>query len=141
MMTEPSRIEYRTGPSSLSAEAFLDLANRVWPREYALHRIAEALTRTINVSAWQGERLVGVARVLSDGYLFNVVSEVLVDPEFRCQGIGRALMHQALRAAPGGRVFFGAQPGNEAFFEKIGFTRGPVGFVGRVEDVIKPKPV
>lgn len=140
-MTEPLRIEYRTGASSVSAEAFLALANRVWPREYEPDRIAEALTRSINVSAWHGDRLVGVARILSDGYLFNAVSEVLVDPDFQRQGIGRTLMHQALGAAPGGRIFFGAQPGNEAFFEKIGFTRGPIGFVGRVEDVLKPKPV
>lgn len=78
----------------------------------------------------------GSVRVLSDGYLFNAVAEVLVDPEFRRRGIGRALMHRALALAPGGRLFFGAQPGNELFFEQCGFRRGPVGFVGTLDEVL-----
>jgi predicted N-acetyltransferase YhbS len=44
-------------------------------------------------------------------------------PEYRRQGIGRELMHRALALAPGGRLFFGAQFGNEGFFERIGFVR------------------
>ena len=51
------------------------------------------------------------------------------------QGIGRELMHRALALAPGGRLFFGAQSSNESFFERIGFVRGPTGFIGRLEDI------
>jgi GNAT superfamily N-acetyltransferase len=58
----------------------------------------------------------------------------MVDPEYQRLGIGRELMHRALHAAPGGRLFFGAQPGNEAFFERCGFVRGPIGFVGRLTE-------
>jgi ribosomal protein S18 acetylase RimI-like enzyme len=55
----------------------------------------------------------------------------MVDPDYQRRGIGRTLMHRALESAPNGRLFFGAQPGNEIFFERAGFDRGPVGFVGR----------
>jgi GNAT superfamily N-acetyltransferase len=88
-----------------------------------------------------GDRLVGSVRILSDGYFFNTVPEVIVDPDYQRQGIGRELMHRALELAPGGRLFFGAQPGNEPFFEKLGFQRGPVGFVGRREDILKSDAV
>lgn len=134
-------IEFRTGPSALPPDAFLELAQRVWPRTYDLARISSALERTINIGAWQEGRLVGAVRVLTDGYLFNVVPELMVDPAFQRRGIGRALMHRALALAPGGRLFFGAQAGNETFFEKAGFKRGPVGFVGNIGDLGKAESV
>ena len=127
------QIEYRVGPSALQPEAFLALAQRVWPRDYDAALIAAALTRTINVGAWADNQLVGSVRVLSDGYLFSTVPELMVDPAYRRQGIGRELMRRALEMAPRGRLFFGAQPGNETFFERSGFQRGPVGFVGQRE--------
>src|SRR5215510_3357501 len=58
----------------------LALAQRVWPRPYARDEAAAALTRTINVGAWDGDRLVGSVRVLTDGYFFATIPEVLVDP-------------------------------------------------------------
>jgi GNAT superfamily N-acetyltransferase len=124
------RVEYRDGESAFTPDGFLALARRVWPRNYDVARTADALGRTINIGAWVGDRLVGSVRVLSDGYFFNTVPELMVDPEYQRQGIGRELMHRALDVAPGGKLFFGAQSGNEEFFERCGFHRGPVGFVG-----------
>ncbi len=134
------RIEFRRGGAAFSAEAFLGLAGRVWPRDYDLAQATEAVNRTINIGAWVGDRLVGSVRVLSDGYLFSAVPEVMVDPEFQRQGIGRELMRRALEAAPGGQLFFGAVPGNEPFFERAGFQRGPIGFVGRHNSAATPPP-
>jgi GNAT superfamily N-acetyltransferase len=136
---EPSEatreIEYRSGATAVTVPAFLELTRRVWGRELEPARAAAAIATTQNVGAWTAGRLIGAVRVLSDGYLFNTVPEVMVDPDYRHQGIGRELMHRALALAPGGRLFFGAQPGNEGFFERAGFARGPVGFVGRLEDI------
>jgi GNAT superfamily N-acetyltransferase len=132
------QVEYRAGESAVTPESFVALARRVWPREYDLARAAAALEKTINIGAWVADRLVGSVRVLSDGYFFNTVPEVMVDPEFQRRGIGRELMCRALDLSPGGRLFFGAQPGNEAFFERAGFTRGPVGFVGRRDEICGP---
>ena len=124
-------VEYRNGDGALSVEAFIGLAKRIWQRDYDTQKTADALKSTINVGAWSGNRLVGSVRVLSDGYFFSTVPEVMVDPEFRKQGIGRELLRRALDAAPGGVLFLGAQPGNERFFETAGFRRGPTGYVGR----------
>lgn len=124
-------VEYRNGDSALSVEAFIALAKRIWQRDYDTQKTADALKSTINVGAWSGNRLVGSVRVLTDGYFFSTVPEVMVDPEFRKQGIGRELLRRALDAAPGGVLFLGAQPGNERFFETAGFRRGPTGYVGR----------
>jgi GNAT superfamily N-acetyltransferase len=121
-------IHYR---ENFSADAFIALANRVWPRDYDVARAGEAIKRTINIGAWDGAHLVGAVRVLSDGYLFSTVPEILVDPAYQRRGIGRELMMRALDVAPRGALFFGAQPQSVRFFERIGCTRGLVGFVLR----------
>ena len=121
--------EIRYDESGFGAEDFLALVRRVWPRDYDAARVAAAVARTENVGAWDGARLVGAVRVLSDGYLFAAVSEILVDPEYQGRGIGRELMRRALARAPRGRLFLGAQPHSVGFFERLGYRRGPVGFV------------
>ena len=122
-MTE---LSYR---ESFSAEQFLALAQRVWPRDYSLSDAAAALQRTINLGAWDGPRLVGTVRVLTDGYFFATIPELLVDPDYQRRGIGRRLMEFALERAPRGKVGFGAQPQSVAFFDRIGCQRALTGFV------------
>ena len=96
--------------SDFSAEEFVALAQLVWPGEYDTARAAIALTKSVNIGARDGGRLVGALRVLTDGYFFACVSEILVDPAYQRRGLGRALMARALEAAPRGKLFLGAQP-------------------------------
>lgn len=122
--------EIRYG-NDFTADQFLALAQRVWPRPYDHARAAAALERTANVGAWDRGALVGAVRVLTDGYFFATVPEILVDPVYQRRGIGRELMARALVLAPQGALFFGAQPQSVAFFERLGYAPGPVGFVAR----------
>lgn len=108
--------------------SFIPLAERVRPTRYEVRRVREALARTTNIGAWDGGRLVGVVRVLSDGYTFSTVADILVDPEYQRLGIGRALMQRALAATPDARLAIEAQPECVQFFESIGCDRGPTGF-------------
>ena len=89
-------IEYVANDQRLTAEAFVALAQQVWPRAYDTSQVALALTRTSSVSAWQDGRLVGCVRVLTDGYFFATIPEILVHPDSQRQGIGRELMKRAL---------------------------------------------
>lgn len=130
-------IDYRP---DFSAEEFIALANRVWPGNYDLAHTREALARTSNIGAWNGSRLVGSVRVLTDGYLFATVPEILVDPDYQRRGIGRELMRLAVENSSRGALFFGAQPQSVGFFERIGCTPGPVGFVMRANLTTSPNP-
>ncbi len=67
--------------------------------------------------------------MLTDGYFFARIPEILVDPVYQRRGIGRELMNRGLQRAPGGKGFFGAQPQSVAFFERIGCERTLTGFV------------
>ena len=115
-------IEIREEPD-LSAAEFLRVANEVWPRDYDSAATDAALRRTINITARADGELVATLRILTDGHFFGTVPEILVHPEWQRRGIGRALLEAAWDRSPTG-LYFGAQPGNEDFFEKCGFSRG-----------------
>ena len=119
-------ITFRKG---IDVAAFLALAQRVWPRAYSEDAAREAVGRTINVGAWSGDTLVGSVRVLTDGYFYSTIPEILVAPEYQRRGIGAQLMREALAHAPRGKVAFGAQPQSVAFFDRIGCQRTLIGFV------------
>lgn len=127
-----SDIKYITNDKSISAEVFLSLVNSVWPGYYHEQFTYEALQRTINVTAWQNDRLIGCVRILTDGYFFGTISEILVLPEFQKRGIGKRLMELAWEASPTS-LFLGAQPGKESFFEKLGYTKGIQSFQKKKE--------
>ena len=121
---------YRTDDQSLTAEAFLGLAQRVWPGQYSIDYTREALRRTLNSTAWDGTLLVGCVRVLTDGYFFGTIPEILVDPAYQRKGVGRRLMELAWEQSPTS-LFFGVQAGNEGFFEKMGFERSLTAYARR----------
>jgi len=121
-----TNLSYR---ESFAADEFLALAQRIWPRDYSLADTAAALHRTINIGAWDGSRLVGSIRILTDGYFFATIPEILVDPEYQRRGIGQRLMELALERAPRGKLAFGAQPQSAAFFDRIGCERKLTSFV------------
>ena len=116
-------MEYRIDDRQLDAEAFLAFVNKVWPGEYEADRTSAALTRTLNITARDGGTLVGCLRILTDGYFFGTITELLVLPEYQKQGIGSRLLQLAKENAPT-TLYFGAQPGAERFYEKNGCPKG-----------------
>lgn len=107
----------------LSAPAFLSLANNVWPGDYDEARTQEALDRTLNITAYDGSLLVGCLRILTDGYYFGTITELLVLPAYQKHGVGSRLLALAKEHTPT-MLYFGAQPGVEGFYEKNGCKRG-----------------
>lgn len=118
-----AKINFIIDDKELSAEDFLNLAQKVWPGNYNKEMTQIALSKTINVTAWNDENtLVGCIRIITDGYYFGTISEILVMPEYQKHGIGKRLMELAWEVSPTS-LFFGARPGNEGFFEKLGYIK------------------
>ena len=115
-------MEYHVDDCALEAEEFLGFASRVWPGGYDVEKTRAALTRTLNITARDGERLAGCLRILTDGYFFGTITELLVLPEYQGRGVGSALLRLAREHAPT-LLYFGAQPGVEGFYEKNGCKR------------------
>ena len=112
-------IEYKVDDKEMNASFFVSFVNQIWQGDYNIERTQVALSKTINITAYDGNVLVGCLRILSDGYYFGTITELLVLPEYQHQGIGSKLLQLAKDNTPT-MLYFGAQPGIEAFYEKNG---------------------
>ena len=121
-------MEYKIDDKALNAPEFIEFVNQVWPGTYDLDRTQDALSRTLNLTAYDEERLVGCLRILTDGYFFGTITEMLVLPEYQKKGIGSRLLALAKEHTPT-MLYFGSQPGVEAFYEKNGCPRGLPSYV------------
>lgn len=74
------------------------------------------------VHAYDAERLVGFARAISDGVSCAYLSSVMVDPDYRRRGIGRALIAELLRDNDGIKFVLQARPDAVAFWAANGFA-------------------
>jgi len=77
------------------------------------------------VSAWDGPRLVGFARAISDGVSNAYVSAVVVLPEYRRQGVGREMLARLVAGKNGISFVLHTRPEVLAFYEKCGFSAAP----------------
>lgn len=115
-------MEYKIDDKMLKAPEFIEFVNKVWPGNYDISKSQDALSKTLNITAYDGDRLVGCLRILSDGYFFGTITELLVLPDYQNKGIGSQLLQLAKKNTPT-MLYFGSQPGIEAFYEKNGCQR------------------
>lgn len=116
-------IEYKVDDTGLDVSMFISFVNRVWSGNYDMEKTQVALSRTLNITAYDDKLLIGCLRILSDGCYFGTITELLVLPEYQKRGIGSRLLQLAKDNSPT-ILYFGAQPGAEAFYEKNGCQRG-----------------
>ncbi len=116
-------MEYKVDDKDLNASIFINFVNRVWEGNYDMEKTQMALSKTLNITAYDNKMLVGCLRILSDGYYFGTITELLVLPEYQKQGIGSKLLRLAKDNTPT-MLYFGAQPGVETFYEKNGCQKG-----------------
>lgn len=112
-------MEYKVNDIELDASVFISFVNQIWKGNYDIEKTQKALSKTINITAYSDNTLVGCLRILSDGYFFGTITELLVLPEYQKQGIGSQLLQLAKDHTPT-ILYFGAQPGVESFYEKNG---------------------
>lgn len=77
------------------------------------------------VSAWDGERLVGFARAISDGVTNAYISTVAVLPEYRRRGIGYELIRRLLEGRDGLTFALHARPEAKSLYIRCGFYESP----------------
>lgn len=115
-----------------SAEAYVRLFETTgWNADYGANEaeLDRALTNSWCVDCvYQDNKLVGVGRLVSDGVLYAMLYDVIVHPEFRERGIGKALVDRLVRhcRAAGIRdIQLFAAAGTEVFYQLCGFHRRP----------------
>lgn len=112
-------MEYKINDKELNTSVFISFVNTIWPGDYDIDKTQLALSKTLNITAYDDKTLVACLRILSDGYFFGTITELLVLPQYQRQGIGTKLLHLAKCNTPT-ILYFGAKPEAEEFYKKNG---------------------
>lgn len=82
------------------------------------------------ITAWDGDRLVGIARTLTDFAYVAYLADLAVDEAYQRQGIGKALIeHTQQRLQATCSVVLLAAPKANAYYEPLGFEHNPRAWV------------
>jgi GNAT superfamily N-acetyltransferase len=120
-------IEYKLLPElDLDATIELYIASTLGERRPVddRARMAEMFRHSnINVTAWDGELLVGVSRSITDFVWYTYLADLAVRKSYQRQGIGKELMRRTQAAAPQASVLLLAAPAAANYYSHVGFTQ------------------
>ena len=88
----------------------------------------------LTVTAWDGGRLVGIARTLTDFTYVAYLADLAVDADHQKTGIGRALIAETrARLQPECMIVLLAAPLANDYYPKVGFEHNPRAWVMKGE--------
>ncbi len=82
----------------------------------------------VALGAFDGSRLIGMGRAISDGVSDAYIQDIAVSPDYRRRGIGGEIVRRivaALQAHGIDWIGLVGEPGTEHFYEELGFVRKP----------------
>jgi GNAT superfamily N-acetyltransferase len=129
-------ITYRDD-AKLSVEQAIDLYRRSTlgeRRPVDRPDIFEAMLRHANltITAWNGDRLVGISRTLTDFAYVAYLADLAVDAARQRSGIGRRLIDETrARLGPECMIVLLAAPKANDYYPKLGFEHHPRAWVLR----------
>ena len=122
-------IEYKTGNEAIDWDSLLQLYVETdgvigLARAGDLPRIKEAFLNSFRVvTAWDGGRIVGAGRMISDGHCYGWIHDMAVLPDLQKQGIGRGLVETLMDGNE--HLLVGLTSSFDAveFYRKLGFKK------------------
>lgn len=80
----------------------------------------------ITITAWDGEKLVGIARTLTDYTYVAYLADLAVDADYQRQGIGKRLVGETKqKLGPECMIVLLAAPQANDYYPKLGFEHNP----------------
>jgi ribosomal protein S18 acetylase RimI-like enzyme len=122
------REDYPVKPAALQAL----YEHAFWAKGRTLKGIRKMLKNTdYHFSAWDDNKLIGFARVLTDGIYRATLWDVVIHPDYQGQGIGEELMNRILSHPVLSKIerFWLNTRDKFGFYEKFGFIRSDQGMV------------
>jgi predicted N-acetyltransferase YhbS len=123
-------IEYKV-EAEISAEQFIAVLNRSTlgqRRPVEDRECIEGMVKNADllVTAWDGAKLVGVARSVTDFHYACYLSDLAVDVSYQRSGIGRTLIDVTLKQlGPRCKIRLISAPAAVDYYPKIGFVPNP----------------
>jgi ribosomal protein S18 acetylase RimI-like enzyme len=73
------------------------------------------------LSLWEAGRLVGLARVLTDGEQMSYLCDLAVEPDLQGAGVGKRLIDEVLARCEGTELVLRDSNISSGFYERLGF--------------------
>lgn len=104
-----------------------------------IDRMREMMTNAnLVITAWDGGRLVGIARCLTDHSYVAYLSDLAVDVAYQKQGIGRELMRHVQEALhPKANVILLAAPAAVNYYPRIGMEQHPSAWIVQADQELR----
>ena len=88
-------------------------------------RMSQMLGRAnLVITAWDGDKLVGIARSLSDFAFCTYLSDLAVDVSYQRSGIGKELIRRTQQASGLATVYLFSAPAAVEYYPHIGMSAG-----------------
>jgi GNAT superfamily N-acetyltransferase len=118
-------IEYRVNARIELTQLGRLFKQEPWTFGRSANDMAKMLEHTaLHISAWDGPRLVGFARAVTDTVYRALIDDVIVDAGYQRQGIGTELMKRiACELRDVEEVFLGCGDPVVPFYERLGYVR------------------
>lgn len=95
-----------------------------WAQDRRVEDLSTAIAHSNPiVTAWDGDRLIGFARAISDGIYRATIWDVLIHPDYQGAGLGRKLVETVLTHPHVNQVerVYLMTTNQQKFYERIGF--------------------
>ena len=117
----------------ITPEEYMELRRKVGWVEFPLEQARACIEKAFMILCVRDEdKAIGVVRLLWDGGYIAFLSDVIVDPKYQGQGIGRKLVEASIRKLKEGmkpgykvKLTLNSAKGKEPFYEKFGFKVRP----------------
>lgn len=117
----------------ITPEEYMGLRKMVGWVEFPLEQAVACIEKAYMILCVRDdEKAIGVVRLLWDGGYIAFLSDVIVDPKYQGQGIGRKLVEASIQKLKDGmkpgykvKLTLNSAKGKEPFYEKFGFRVRP----------------
>ena len=120
-----------TDHANIDPEQAIDLYTRSTLGErrpiHSIETFAAMLANAnLTISAWDGEKLVGISRSLTDFAYVAYLADLAVDEHYQQQGIGKQLIEKTKEhLKPSCMIVLLAAPKANTYYEHLGFEHNP----------------
>ncbi len=115
------------------------LSESYWAAERSREVIERSLRSSLCLGVYDGEKMVGFARIVTDFTTIYWLCDVIIDPAYRGRGLGKKLMHTVIRLEQlqGLAGILGTRDAH-GLYERYGFKRDTERLMWRHPEVWDP---
>ena len=122
-------VDYKTGTDLIDWNSLIQLYFETdgvigLGKERNLLKIKEAFLNTYKVvTAWDGDKIIGAGRLISDGVCYGWIHDLGVLPDYQTRGIGKKIMLELMDGNENLLLGLTSAFGVEDFYYKLGFKK------------------